>query len=131
MTVQDDGLCIYCKQQGSSKEHVAPSSLGGNCTLNCVCVKCNGDLSEVDQALAEHSPVALSKIQHTPPSASPTQLGNYASMQTYSAVISAIIQTMTCYSTQASVFQSPLRMLGSRAKSYGSRSHTGGTSRVP
>jgi hypothetical protein len=81
MTVQDDGPCIYCKQQGSSKEHVAPSSLGGNCTLNCVCVKCNGDLSEVDQALAEHSPVALSKIQHTPASAFLTQLGSYASMQ--------------------------------------------------
>lgn len=81
MTVQDDGPCIYCKQQGSSKEHVAPSSLGGNCTLNCVCVKCNGDLSEVDQALAEHSPVALSKIQHTPATAFPTQLGSYASMQ--------------------------------------------------
>src|ERR1700722_4643172 len=81
MTVQDDGPCIYWKQQGSSKEHVAPSSLGGNCTLNCVCVKCNGDLSEVDQALAEHSPVALSKIQNTPASAFPTQLGSYFLME--------------------------------------------------
>lgn len=73
--------CIYCKNEGSSREHVAPSSLGGNCTLNCVCVRCNCELSEVDQALAEHSPVALSKIQHTPASAFPIQLGSYASMQ--------------------------------------------------
>jgi hypothetical protein len=79
----DDGKekCIYCKNEGSSREHVAPSSLGGNCTLNCVCVKCNGELSEVDQALAEHSPVALSKIQYTPASAFTTYLGGYASMQ--------------------------------------------------
>ena len=72
--------CIYCKNAGSSREHVAPSSLGGNCTLNCVCVKCNGNTT-VDQALAEHSPVALSKIQHTPVSAFTTYLGGYATMQ--------------------------------------------------
>jgi hypothetical protein len=80
MVVDAEEKCIYCKKKGSSKEHVAPSSLGGNCTLNCVCVKCNGELSEVDQALAEHSPVAFSKIQHTPASAFPTYLGGYASM---------------------------------------------------
>ena len=81
MTVGGEEKCIYCKKEGSSKEHVAPSSLGGNCTLNCVCVICNRELSEVDQALAEHSPVALSKIQHTPASVYPTYLGGYASMQ--------------------------------------------------
>jgi hypothetical protein len=81
MAVDANEKCIYCKKEGSSREHVAPSSLGGNCTLNCVCVKCNGDLSEVDQALAEHSPVALSKIELTPASAFPTQLGGYASME--------------------------------------------------
>jgi hypothetical protein len=81
MAVDAKEKCIYCKKEASSREHVAPSSLGGNCTVNCVCVKCNGDLSEVDQALAEHSPVALSKIQHTPNSAFPTQLGGYASME--------------------------------------------------
>src|SRR5215472_2714635 len=81
MVADGEEKCIYCRKEGSSREHVAPSSLGGNCTLNCVCVKCNRDLSEVDQALAEHSPVALSKIQHTPASAFPTHLGGYASMQ--------------------------------------------------
>ena len=81
MVVDGEGRCIYCKEQGFSKEHVAPSSLGGDCTLNCVCVKCNRDLSEVDQALAEHSPVAFSKILYTPASAFTTYLGGHASMQ--------------------------------------------------
>jgi HNH endonuclease len=77
----DESICIYCKKAGSSREHVAPSSLGGNCTIACVCRTCNGDLSVVDQALAENSPVALSKITHTPVAAFKTQLGGYASYQ--------------------------------------------------
>jgi hypothetical protein len=35
----------------------------------------------VDQALAENSPVALSKITHTPVTAFKTQLGGHASYQ--------------------------------------------------
>ena len=81
MTVGGEEKCIYCRGDGSSKEHLPPSSLGGNCTLTCVCAQCNRELGVIDQALAEHSPVALSKILHTPPTAFPTQLGGYASMQ--------------------------------------------------
>jgi len=44
-------------------------------------VPCNGKLSIVDQALAENSPVAFSKIQHTPITAFQTQLGGHASFQ--------------------------------------------------
>ena len=80
MTVGDDGKCIYCRADGSSREHLPPSSLGGNCILTCVCAKCNRELGLIDQALAEHSPVALSKILYTPSSAFLTQLGSYASM---------------------------------------------------
>ena len=76
-----NSVCIYCKKEGSSREHVAPRSLGGNCTITCVCVPCNGKLSVVDQSLAENSPVAFSKIQHTPLTAFQTQLGGHASFQ--------------------------------------------------
>jgi hypothetical protein len=74
-------ICIYCKQIGSSKEHVAPSSLGGNCAIRCVCKKCNVDLSLVDQALAENSPVAISKVTMTPATAFKTQLDATASFR--------------------------------------------------
>ena len=74
-------VCIYCKNEGSSREHVAPSSLGGNCTVTFVCQPCNNGLSVVDQALAENSPVTLSKIQHTPQTAFRTQLGGHSSFQ--------------------------------------------------
>jgi len=81
MSIGGEGKCIYCRGEGSSKEHLPPSSLGGNRTLTCVCANCNRELGLIDQALAEHSPVALSKILHTPPSAFLTQLGSYASME--------------------------------------------------
>lgn len=82
MTADVKERCIYCQTEGSSKEHVAPSSLGGNCTIPCLCPKCNRELSLVDQALAEHSPVAFSKILHTPSSAFTTYLGGHATLQT-------------------------------------------------
>jgi len=81
MTIDGSETCIYCKRQGSSREHVAPNSLGGNCTMSCVCEKCNKELSAVDQALAENSPVALSRIRLTPKSAFTTFLGGYASFE--------------------------------------------------
>jgi hypothetical protein len=81
MTELDSSACIYCKNLGSSKEHVAPSSLGGNCVIRCVCEGCNIDLSAVDQALAENSPVALSKMGMTPTAAFTTQLGTIATMR--------------------------------------------------
>lgn len=74
-------LCIYCKQIGESREHVAPSSLGGNCVIRCVCKRCNSALSSVDQALAENSPVALSKVSVTPTTAFATHLGSVASLR--------------------------------------------------
>lgn len=50
--------------------------------VSMLCRTCNGDLSVVDQALAENSPVALSKITHTPVTAFKTQLGGgHASYQ--------------------------------------------------
>ncbi len=77
----DSDVCIYCKKPGSSREHVAPSSLGGNCVIRCVCKPCNTALSVVDQALAENSPVALSKVGMTPSAAFATQLGSIASLK--------------------------------------------------
>ncbi len=77
----DSTICIYCKNHGFSKEHVAPFSLGGNCTIKCVCKDCNGKLSSVDQSLAENSPVALSKVGMTPTAAFGTQLGTIATMR--------------------------------------------------
>jgi hypothetical protein len=70
----DEVICIYCKKPGSSKEHVAPASLGGNCTITCVCVPCNRGLSTVDSAVGDRSPVALSKVGETPASAFSTQI---------------------------------------------------------
>jgi hypothetical protein len=81
MAVDGGEKCIYCKSEGSSHEHVAPSSLGGNCILGCVCTTCNTEMSLIDQALAEHSPVAFSKILHTPPAAFITHLGGHATLQ--------------------------------------------------
>jgi HNH endonuclease len=73
-------ICIYCKQPGFSKEHVAPASLGGNCTITCVCVPCNSQLSTVDSAVGDRSPVALSKVGDTPQAAFQTQIDTIATM---------------------------------------------------
>jgi hypothetical protein len=73
-------VCIYCKERGSSKEHVAPASLGGNCTITCVCVPCNRGLSTVDSAVGDRSAVALSKVGETPQSAFPTQIDIIATL---------------------------------------------------
>jgi hypothetical protein len=69
--------CIYCKEQRTpSREHVLARSLGGDATAPITCASCNGDvLSPLDQALAERSPIALSRIAATPEKAFDTQLG--------------------------------------------------------
>jgi hypothetical protein len=72
-------VCIFCRQVGSSEEHVVPKSLGGNCIIRCVCAPCNTGFSLIDSALAEHSPVAFSKIVETSPSVCDTKLGGRVS----------------------------------------------------
>lgn len=83
--MENESVCIYCKKAGSSREHVAPASLGGNCTITCVCANCNRELSVADRGLAEHSAVALSKIANTPLTAFETQLGGFASFESEEA----------------------------------------------
>jgi hypothetical protein len=80
-TTMSNPFCIYCKSSGSSREHVAPSSIGGNCIVAFVCKPCNTELSVVDQALADHSPITLSKILHTPNASFATHLGGHASFR--------------------------------------------------
>jgi hypothetical protein len=69
--------CIYCKQdRPASREHVLARSLGGDFTKPMICVPCNGGrLSPIDQALAERSLVALSRVAYTPASAFTAKLG--------------------------------------------------------
>jgi hypothetical protein len=78
--MDEQSICIYCRGTGSSKEHVAPASIGGNCTIRCVCEACNGILSTVDKGVGEHSPVALSRIANTPATAFSTHLDSRASI---------------------------------------------------
>ena len=77
MTDETIVRCIYCKQdRPASREHVLARSLGGDLTKPMICVPCNGGrLSSIDQALAERSLVALSRIAYTPASAFAAKLG--------------------------------------------------------
>ena len=69
--------CIYCKmRRPSTREHVLPRSLGGDCVAPILCKVCNTDkLSNLDQAVAERSLIALSRVGLTPMSAFKTKLG--------------------------------------------------------
>ncbi|QRK08549.1 hypothetical protein JQX13_53145 [Archangium violaceum] len=69
--------CIYCRQvREPTREHVLPRSLGGDFVQPILCGDCNSRrLSPLDQALAERSLVALSRIGFTPKAAFDVRLG--------------------------------------------------------
>ncbi len=68
--------CVYCgEQRPSSREHVLQRALGGNFTTRVVCTDCNGGFSSIDQALAEDSLVALTRVGLTPREAFSARLG--------------------------------------------------------
>lgn len=59
--------CIYCCTRGPcSREHVLQKNLGGNLMAPIACVSCNTGFSQIDQALAEQSIVALERVCRTP-----------------------------------------------------------------
>ena len=69
--------CIYCREERPpSSEHALAKSLGGNLKALITCVRCNTTiLSPLDQALAERSIVALSRVAFTPTQAFDVRLG--------------------------------------------------------
>jgi hypothetical protein len=69
--------CIYCTlRRPPSAEHVLAKSLGGNLRRPITCATCNNQtLSALDQALAERSLVALSRVAYTPGEAFDAKLG--------------------------------------------------------
>jgi len=67
MPIIEDIKCIFClNDKPPSIEHVVPKSLGGNLTIRFVCKKCNGDLSSLDQSLAEASLLVLPRLVQQP-----------------------------------------------------------------
>ena len=67
--------CIYCKElRPASAAHVIPRALGGDLTALTNCAECNRELGKLDQALAERSLVALSRVAETPKDTVPVQL---------------------------------------------------------
>lgn len=70
-------VCIYCKEtKPASREHILPASLGGDLVQPILCVDCNSRrLSPIDQALAERSLVALSRVAFTPKGSFDVKLG--------------------------------------------------------
>jgi hypothetical protein len=73
---QNQIICIYCRQaRQPSREHVLQRALGGSFVARIACEDCNQRLSGIDQALAQHSVVALSRVSNTPKSAFKTSLG--------------------------------------------------------
>ncbi|MEN6533107.1 MAG: HNH endonuclease [Bryobacteraceae bacterium] len=68
--------CIYCKTtRPPSREHVLQRSLGGDLVARFVCGPCNNGFSAMDQALAERSIVALTRVSETPATAFGSRLG--------------------------------------------------------
>jgi hypothetical protein len=70
-------VCVYCKlEKAPSREHVLPTSLGGDLVRPILCTDCNGRrLSPLDQALAERSFVAMSRVASTPQDSFDVKLG--------------------------------------------------------
>lgn len=67
MTSKNDITCIYCEQRRpSSAAHVIPRALGGDLTARTNCAECNREMGKLDQALAERSLLALSRVVETP-----------------------------------------------------------------
>jgi hypothetical protein len=72
----DTITCIYCKQvRPPSREHILARNMGGDATRWIDCTPCNGGFSAIDQALAERSLVAVSRVAYTPADAFDTELG--------------------------------------------------------
>jgi hypothetical protein len=68
--------CIYCKQvRPPSREHILARSIGGDATRWIDCSPCNRRFSGIDQAFAERSLVAISRVAQTPPDAFEAELG--------------------------------------------------------
>src|SRR5438552_10173615 len=84
--------CIYCKQQRPpSKEHAVQKNLGGSITIPDVCAQCNGGFSPIDQALAERSPVAFTRLAETPAAAFEAKLGWRTTVMHNGTVLEATI----------------------------------------
>jgi hypothetical protein len=68
--------CIYCKEERPpSREHILARNMGGDATRWIVCERCNKGLSAIDQALAQRSLVAISRVADTPAGAFDVALG--------------------------------------------------------
>lgn len=80
--VQATFTCIYCTlvkdKDERSKEHLLQRNLGGDLTEQFVCRTCNSSFSKIDQAIAERSTVALSRVADTPASAHKVKVGGVA-----------------------------------------------------
>lgn len=63
MTSKQTIRCIYCGDyKPASDEHVLQRSMGGNLKPPIGCIECNRNLSKIDQALAERSLVAFTRL---------------------------------------------------------------------
>jgi hypothetical protein len=68
--------CIYCKEdRPPSREHILARNMGGDATRGIDCKPCNTGFSPIDQALAERSLVAISRVACTPADAFDAALG--------------------------------------------------------
>lgn len=56
--------CIFCREDGSSVEHVVPEGIGGRKTTDRVCTPCNSDFgTRVDAKLVDHPLVAFERAR--------------------------------------------------------------------
>jgi len=53
-------ICIFCRKEGSSLEHVIPEGIGGRKTIDRVCKPCNSDFgTRVDGPLINHKLIEI------------------------------------------------------------------------
>lgn len=53
-------ICIFCRKEGSSLEHVIPEGIGGRKTIDRVCKPCNSDFgTRVDGPLINHALIEI------------------------------------------------------------------------
>ena len=53
-------ICIFCRKEGSSLEHVIPEGIGGRKTIDRVCTPCNSDFgTRVDGPLINHKLIEI------------------------------------------------------------------------
>lgn len=56
--------CIFCREDGSSAEHVVPEGIGGRKVIERVCKPCNSDFgTRVDAKLINHPFIALERAR--------------------------------------------------------------------